>query len=489
MTDNKLKTTLLYTFIILVGILSALILYFYENFYRSDHYLPGVHIASLSVQGCSKEEAVSLLDDHIKEYLSAPIVFFVDDYIYETKLKDICYYPSVKEIVDEIWRQEQERSLYSKIVNIDGSKMISYPIRIEYNPEPIDVMVQEWNAHLATECINARLEVDRQKGLIVIPGTPGTRVDVDLTLQGLPQEINLNQKQPQLRIPIVIQEKHPIINAEDLQNMGELARFTTWYNVGEVDRSHNLKKAADSINGTVVAPGDTFSFNAVVGPRTYETGYRDAMVIVGGLFEPGLGGGICQVSSTLYNAVLLAGLDIVERHNHALAVAYIPLGRDAAVAYGLQDFKFKNNTNYPIYIRAQAASGNLTVNIYGDMNYKQKITIGNIVDKVIDFIEVKKEDNTLEPGTVKVNNEGIPGYVVRSFRTFYDQDGNKVKTELLATDRYTPLNKLILTGPQLYVPTIPEPLPPQDLPEDEKEVPSEPDEPNELGDNSEVVDG
>ena len=80
----------------------------------------------------------------------------------------------------------------------------------------------------------------------------------------------------------------------------------------------------------------------------------------------------------------------MERHNHALAVAYIPLGRDAAVAYGLQDFKFKNNTHYPIYIRAQAASGNLTVNIYGDMNYKQKITIGNIVDKVIDFIEVKK---------------------------------------------------------------------------------------------------
>lgn len=470
---NKIKITLLYTLIIIVGILSALLLYFYQNFYRSDYYLPGVHIASLPMQGYSKEEAALLLNDHINDYLSSQVIFFTDEYKYETQLKNLCYNPPVKEIIENIWRQEQERNIYSKVVNLDGSQIIAYPVKIEYNPESIKEMIKEWDANLATEYINARLEIDKQKGLIVIPGSPGTRVDVDLTLKELPQEFNLNQKSTEIRVPIVIQEKHPIINASDLQNMGELASFTTWYNVHEVDRSHNLKKAADSINGTVIAPGDVFSFNNVVGPRTYETGYRDAMIIIGGIFEPGLGGGICQVSSTLYNAALLAGLDIVERHNHALAVAYIPLGRDATVAYGLQDFKFRNNTNYPIYIRANAVSGNLTINIYGDMNYKQKITISSIVDQVIDFIEIRKEDSTLEPGTEKVENEGIPGYIARSFRTFYDEDGNKVKTELLATDRYTPLNKLILTGPKVKEPTIPEPIPTEDLIDDEENNPDE----------------
>ena len=239
----------------------------------------------------------------------------------------------------------------------------------------------------------------------------------------------------------------PTVDSADLQNMGELASFTTWYKIAEIDRTHNLSKAAQSINGSVIPAGGVFSFNGIVGPRTYELGYRDAMVIISGIFEPGLGGGICQVSSTIYNAVLLAGLDIVERHNHSLAVAYIPLGRDATVAYGIQDFKFSNNTNSPIYIRALASGGNLTVTIYGNIDYRQKIEISNVVDLVTPFNEIIKEDNDLSPGTEKVETNGIPGYVVRTFRTFFDQNGNKIKTENLATDRYIPLNKLLLVGP------------------------------------------
>ena len=123
--------------------------------------------------------------------------------------------------------------------------------------------------------------------------------------------------------------------------------YTTWYKVYEVDRTHNLTKAANIINGVMVKPGQVFTFNQTVGPRTGVTGYRDALIIVGDRFEPGTGGGICQVSSTLYNAVLLAGLEIVERYNHGLAVAYIPPGLDATVAYGLQDFRFRNNLTAP----------------------------------------------------------------------------------------------------------------------------------------------
>ncbi|HBQ86976.1 MAG TPA: hypothetical protein DD811_10950, partial [Syntrophomonas sp.] len=263
-----------------------------------------------------------------------------------------------------------------------------------------------------------------------------------------------------LNIAIVLEERQPAVDEESLSNMGELAQFSTWYNAGEVDRSHNLAKAAAKINTSVVLPGQIFAFNRTVGQRLVETGYRDAMVIVNGKFEPGLGGGICQVSSTLYNTCLLAGLKIVERHNHALAVSYVPLGRDATVSYGVQDFRFQNNTASPVYIRSIAGGGKLSITIYGNLDYKQKIGVSHVVDKVINFTTVHKTDAALPPGTQKVDHKGIPGYVVRSFRTYYDDNGKAIKTEQLARDSYMPLNQTIFDGPAIVQPPPAEEPPP-----------------------------
>jgi vancomycin resistance protein YoaR len=176
------------------------------------------------------------------------------------------------------------------------------------------------------------------------------------------------------------------------------------------------------------------------------------MVIVGDRFEQGLAGGICQVSSTLYNACLLAGLQITERHNHNLAVAYVPLGQDATVTYGSQDFRFKNNLGDPIYIWTQAINGKLSMKIYGNLKHKQKIQISHIVDQVIDFKEIRETKQDLAAGTSKVEQNGSPGYVVRSFRTFYNGDGSVARQEQLARDYYRPLNRLIYVGPETSPP-------------------------------------
>ncbi len=447
LAKDSIKTTLIFLLIVVIGVLCALSLYFYQIFYKSDYYLPGVQVNNLVIEGLNRQDATQLMENSIDNYLNTILIFSNNNYQYEVKLNQLCDKPDIKTILDDIELQEEKRDIYSKLINLDGSRAVIYPLSIDYDFSLIDAMIAKWNSDLATEYINASLEVDSNKGLIVIPGQSGNEVDVEQTLANLPRDYDFNLRETTFNMPIILKEHPPTIDSADLQNMGELASYTTWYKVAEVDRTHNLNKAAQSINGTVIPAGGVFSFNGVVGPRTYELGYRDAMVIIGGIFEPGLGGGICQVSSTIYNAVLLAGLDIVERHNHSLAVAYIPLGRDATVAYGIQDFKFSNNTNSPIYIRALATGGNLTVTIYGDIYYRQKIEISNAVDLVTPFSEIIKVDNDLSPGTEKVETNGIPGYVVRTFRTFFDQNGNKVKTENLATDRYIPLNKLILVGP------------------------------------------
>lgn len=144
-----------------------------------------------------------------------------------------------------------------------------------------------------------------------------------------------------------------------------LSTFSTNYAASNTNRSTNLMLAGGKINGTVLMPGETFSYNRVVGERTIAAGYKEAHVFVNGQTVDGLGGGICQITSTLYNAVLLANLQIVQRTNHQLLAGYVPASRDATVVYGAIDFQFKNNRNYPIKILCSVSGGVATCQIYG----------------------------------------------------------------------------------------------------------------------------
>lgn len=144
-----------------------------------------------------------------------------------------------------------------------------------------------------------------------------------------------------------------------------LSSFSTKYSVRATSRTTNLKLAASKINGTVLMPGETFSYNKVVGARTIAAGYKEAPIYVSGEVVDGLGGGICQITSTLYNAVVYANLDIVERTNHQFVPSYVTASRDATVVYGSLDFKFKNNRNYPIKINCSVSGGIANFQIFG----------------------------------------------------------------------------------------------------------------------------
>ncbi len=144
-----------------------------------------------------------------------------------------------------------------------------------------------------------------------------------------------------------------------------LSSFSTKYSVRATARTTNLKLAASKINGTVLMPGETFSYNKVVGARTIAAGYKEAPIYVSGEVVDGLGGGICQITSTLYNAVVYANLDVVERTNHQFVPSYVTASRDATVVYGSLDFKFKNNRNYPIKINCSVSDGIANFQIFG----------------------------------------------------------------------------------------------------------------------------
>lgn len=144
-----------------------------------------------------------------------------------------------------------------------------------------------------------------------------------------------------------------------------LSTFSTTYSTRDTDRTTNLRLAANKINGTVLMPGETFSYNQVVGARTIAAGYKEAPIYVSGEVVDGLGGGICQITSTLYNAVIYANLEIVERSNHQFVPSYVSASRDATVVYGSIDFKFKNNRNYPIKLVCSVSGGVANFQIFG----------------------------------------------------------------------------------------------------------------------------
>jgi vancomycin resistance protein YoaR len=159
---------------------------------------------------------------------------------------------------------------------------------------------------------------------------------------------------------------HPALNTKQLSSVKEklLASYTTFYNKSIYNRSHNLQLSTKAIDHIVVMPGQTFSFNETVGQRTLQRGYREAKIIVKGEYSEGIGGGICQTSSTLFNSVDRANLTIVERKSHSKSVPYVPKKRDATVSWGGPDFKFKNERKEPILIVSEAKNGQVTVQIF-----------------------------------------------------------------------------------------------------------------------------
>ncbi len=212
-------------------------------------------------------------------------------------------------------------------------------------------------------------------------------------------EVDLKYTQPNVTVDDLGMEAFP----------DELGTFATAY-VNNANRTNNLKLASNKINGKVIMPGETFSYNSIVGERTISAGYKEAPIYVNGRVEDGLGGGICQVTTTLYNAVLFANLEIVERSNHMFLTSYAGGGRDATVAYGSIDFKFKNNRDYPIRVVSSVGNGYCTISIYG-----------------------LHTDNDYE---VKITTQKVGARTYKAYKNLY-KNGELVSTELLSTDTYS----------------------------------------------------
>ncbi len=234
----------------------------------------------------------------------------------------------------------------------------------------------------------------------------------------------------------------------------QLATFTTRYDASDKDRTTNLVLACQKINGKVVMPGATFSYNEALGPRTASAGYKNAKIYSSGEVIDGIGGGICQISSTLYNSALMSDMEIVSRRNHQFVTSYVGAGRDATVVYGSTDFKFKNTRTYPVKIVASAKSGIATVSIYGikepDREYTYSFSTKTI--STIPYTTKYVEDSSLAPGKEVVKQKGANGLVTQTYMTKM-LNGKVISTKLLSKDTYSAMQRIIRRGTSKASPT------------------------------------
>lgn len=337
----------------------------------------------------------------------------------------------------ELLQSETKNLLISNIENLSISSCINLPTQIV---KPLEINIEKIHEEIYSEPENAYII---QEPFELNIGSPGT--DFAISLEEAKNLLQEEKSEYIIPLKIIPQE----IGVEDLGNevfADNLGNYSSKYSVSNKNRTINVELATKKINNVILLPGETFSYNQVVGERTFSNGFREASVYTSSGVVNGLGGGICQVSSTLYNAVLLANLEIVERKNHSYAVSYVPLGRDATVSYGSIDFKFKNNRKYPIKIVSSAQNGVLNISIMGikeELEYDVSITTKKL--KTIPFQTKYIQDTSMAPGTQRQTQNGDNGYKYETYKTL-TLNGNVVSTDKISNDNYSPLTRIIRVG-------------------------------------------
>ena len=335
---------------------------------------------------------------------------------------------------------EIEKEKFNNLLKeaIDNNfKKFTIPVK---NTSPQEIDIEKIHQEIYKEMRNAYIS---ENPIELHPHING--VDFAISIEEVKKL--LKEEKEEYSIPLVIHI--PEITLEKLGKEAfpnKLGSFTTRYDASNSNRSTNLELASKKINGTIVLPGEIFSYNKIVGERTIAKGYKEAAVYSGGKVVEGIGGGICQLSSTLYNAVIYANLEITARNNHRFLTSYVTAGRDATVSWGTIDFCFKNTRNYPVKVESIVKNGVATVTIYGMKEEKEyEVIIENTITEVIPYTTNYIKDVAMEEGTQEIKQNGANGAKSETYKVL-KYNGIIISKTLLSKDTYSPLERIIKQG-------------------------------------------
>lgn len=335
----------------------------------NDTIKSGIYADSVDLSSKTSAEAEAAIDAYVEELKSVEITLLAaDNNEVKTTAGDLGITWSNRELVSEALELGTQGNIierYKMLKDLEHDKYI-FTIEFEFDIEAINNILTEEATKFNQEAVNASLK--RENGVFtVVEGQTGYVVDVETSIDRVYDYMTNEWDHQACSIPLDIIVDEPIGSAEELAMVTDvLGTFTTSYKTSGTSRSANVQNGCALINGTTLYPGEEFSTYETVSPFSEANGYYMAGSYLNGKVVDSLGGGICQVSTTLYNAVLKAELDVTERHNHSMIVSYVDPSADAAIAESAgKDFRFVNNTDYPIYIEGHTENKQITFTIYG----------------------------------------------------------------------------------------------------------------------------
>ena len=410
-----------------------------------------VSIDKLDVSGMTREEALAALESYEKNLGGQSIKLGIGDNVIEAKLSDLGVTFDNEDLVDEaigvghagniVMRYKDQKDLQHS-----GK---TFPLSWQTNEDTVRTYVENNCTKYDKKAQNASLT--RENGAFnFVAGTEGLELNVDSAVRTISDYLENSWTSDNTEVlNLETQVTEPEGSAEELENIKDLlGSFTTSFSTSGSNRCKNVSSGASHINGTVLYPGEEFSTYETVSPFTEANGYAMAGSYLNGEVVDSMGGGICQVSTTLYNAVLRAELNVTERSPHSMTVHYVDLSEDAAIAGTYKDFKFVNSTEYPIYIEGYTTSDKkITFNIYGKETRDKNRTISfesQIVSET-PATTILQEDAGQGIGYKAVSSKGSSGYVAELYKIV---KVNGVETDRIKVNKstYKGTNRVVTYG-------------------------------------------
>lgn len=444
---RKGKPVILILLLSMMAIVLGLGTYGYYKVLSTDKIYEGVSVDEFDLSYLTKEEALKLIKSKREQELDEKnMILSHGDKVYDINIRQFDFKYDYDSAIDKAYSVGREGNIIARVKEIIVTRKDGVKIKLNssYNKEKI---------HKITEGIAQEIDLEKEEAqfhfnngnIDITDEVVGKKVKQEELAQLI--EKNIYELGP-IEIPVDI--IHPTRTRELLSRInGVIAEYSTSFKGSNKERIENILISSKALSNNIIMPGDVFSFNEVVGPREKKFGYKEANVIIKGEFTPDVGGGVCQTSTTLYNALLLANVDIVERSPHSIPVKYVNIGQDAAVAYGFLDLKFKNNFDFPLYIHSRVTGDRLHIYIYGDRNAKDySVKIESEILETIEPEEERVEDATLAPGTKELVQQGRTGYKVHTYKHII-KNGKVIDTKLITKDFYKPRNFIYRIGPSI----------------------------------------
>lgn len=406
---SKVKKYKIVGLVAIICVLGVSINYFNKKYIYTNVIAKNIFVEGIDVSNLTKEEAINYVNENVilgelqLNYNGETNVISPDEI-------DLKY--NTSEVVEKAYNYTKTDSYFENVKRFFDLNKNSKNLEIKslYNENKLSEKIQNISDSINVDMKNAKVYISDSGNISVSSATIGKELDIASTKESIYDAIkNKDYKSIDLKVNI----KEPKISTEAVKSVNTLlAEFSTKFSTKDSNRVTNVVLSAKATSDVLLMPGEEFSYNNLTGKRTASNGYKDAPVIINGKLEQDVGGGVCQVSSTLFNSVLYSGLDVTSRRNHSLKSSYVSIGRDAMVSDGGSDFRFKNPYSHPVYIKNTVSNGVITSKIYGNISDKKNISI------------------KVEPYTT----EGLDA--AKTYIEYKDSNGKVIRTQYISNSVY-----------------------------------------------------